>query len=65
MPRLKLIFQFLLYLPWTIRFNFHYLPFRVAMKLPVILYRPKLLSLNGLVTISGGGKIWNDKIGIQ
>lgn len=25
------------------------------MKLPVILYRPKLLSLNGLVTISGGG----------
>ena len=40
----------------TIYFNFHYLPFRQAIKLPILLYKPKLLKMKGNVKI-GGGKI--------
>lgn len=43
-------------LPYSIYFNFHYLPFRQAVKLPILLYKPKLLKLKGIVKI-GGGKI--------
>ncbi len=39
-------------LPWTLYFNFHYLPFRQAIRLPIILYKPKLLSCKGSVTIT-------------
>lgn len=35
----------------TIYFNFHYLPFKQAWKLPIILYKPKLLKLKGTVLI--------------
>ena len=35
----------------TIYFNFHYLPFRQAIKLPIILYKPKLLMMNGNIEI--------------
>ena len=42
----------------TIYFNFHYLPFRQAIFLPVYLRKPKLLTLKGKVIIQmGGGKI--------
>ena len=40
----------------TIYFNFHYLPFSQAIKLPILLYKPKLLKVKGNVKI-GGGKI--------
>ena len=40
----------------TIYFNFHYLPFSQAVKLPILLYKPKLLKMKGNVKI-GGGKI--------
>lgn len=46
--RLRLI----LYLPWSIVFNFHYFPFKTARKLPVIFYvRPTFLSLKGKVLL--------------
>ena len=46
----------------TIYFNFHYLPFKQAIRLPVFLRKPKLLTLKGRVIIqTGGGKAWHDK----
>lgn len=38
-------------LPQTIYFNFHYLPFKQAIKLPILLYKPKLLKMKGHVHI--------------
>lgn len=44
--------RILLYLPWSIRFNFHYFPFKQARKLPVIFYvRPTFLALKGKVVL--------------
>lgn len=44
--------RILLYLPWSIRFNFHYFPFKQARKLPVIFYvRPTFLCLKGKVVL--------------
>lgn len=37
----------------TIYFNFHYLPFRQAMKLPIWFCKPHFLKLGGRVTIKG------------
>lgn len=45
----KWIFRFLIQ---SIFFNFHYLPFRQAIKLPILLYKPKFISLKGRVIIS-------------
>ena len=38
----------------TIYFNFHYLPFRQAIKLPIFLYKPHLKLMKGTITINGG-----------
>lgn len=38
-------------LPYTIYFNFYYLPFKQAIKLPILLYKPELLKVNGKVII--------------
>lgn len=35
----------------SLRFNFKYLPFKIAIRLPVLLYKPKLLELKGQVII--------------
>mgnify|MGYP002620270509 CR=1 FL=1 len=44
--------RMLLFLPWSIVFNFHYLPFSQARKLPIIFYvRPSFLALKGKVVI--------------
>lgn len=44
--------RMLLFLPWSIVFNFHYLPFRQAIKLPIIFYvRPSFLALKGKVIL--------------
>ena len=42
----------------TIYFNFHYLPFKQAVHLPILLYKPHLLDMNGNIKIckSGGVK---------
>ncbi len=37
----------------SIYFNFHYLPLKQAIKLPIILYKPKLLKCKGKITIIG------------
>ncbi|MCM1218756.1 MAG: hypothetical protein NC548_30085 [Lachnospiraceae bacterium] len=40
-------------LPKTIYFNFHYLPFHQAIKLPILLYKPHFVSTKGTIKISG------------
>ncbi len=40
-------------LPQTIYFNFHYLPFKQAVKLPILLYKPHLLKLKGRIVLNG------------
>lgn len=40
-------------LPATLRFNFHYFPFKVAIKLPVITYNARFKKLGGEVKIEG------------
>lgn len=38
-------------LPYSLYFNFHYLPFKQAIKLPIMLYKPTLLKCAGSVAI--------------
>lgn len=38
-------------LPFSIYFNFHYLPFRQAIKLPILLYKPDFIACKGKVVI--------------
>lgn len=40
------------YLIQSIIFNFYYLPYKQAIKLPILLYKPKFISLKGKVIIS-------------
>ena len=40
----------------TIYFNFHYLPFKQAVRLPIFLYKPHLKLMKGTVSILGGVK---------
>lgn len=49
--KIKRYLKYLPYLPKTIWFNFHYLPYRQAVKLPIILYKPKLKKCKGKVQI--------------
>lgn len=42
------------YIIQSIYFNFHYLPFRQAIHLPILLYRPVFRELRGTILISGG-----------
>lgn len=37
----------------TIWFNFHYLPFKQALKIPIVLYKPKIISAKGTIKING------------
>ena len=48
----------------TIYFNFHYLPFRQAMYLPILLRKPRLNKLKGKVTIMGKVKPGMIRLGI-
>lgn len=41
----------------TIYFNLYYLPFKQAIKLPILLYKPHLINVN-----RGGVKIQSNKI---
>ena len=51
MKRLTLIFLYLRMLVPSLWFNFKYLPFRQAVHLPILLYKPTYLKLNGSVVI--------------
>jgi acetyltransferase-like isoleucine patch superfamily enzyme len=44
----RCVFRSLLY---TIYFNFHYLPLKQAWRLPIFLYKPELLKMNGKVIL--------------
>lgn len=41
---------------YSLYFNFHYLPIKQAIKLPIILYKPKLLKCKGKIQILGNVK---------
>lgn len=48
----------LYYLPSSIYFNFHYLPFKQAIRMPIFLYKPNLIETKGKVLlIPDNGKI--------
>lgn len=49
----------------TIYFNFHYLPLRQAIRLPIILYRPRLLKCKGNIKIEGNVKTGMIKLGLN
>lgn len=51
MVKLGLLKQYFWYLLPTIYFNFHYLPFKQAIKLPILLFKPKFIRLKGCVII--------------
>ena len=48
--------RFVRFLVPNIYFNFHYLPFKQAVKFPIFLYKPHLLKMKGNV------KVENDNI---
>ena len=50
--KIRQLFRITLYSPWTIYFNFSNFPFKTAMKLPVILYKP-IISGKGKYIIEG------------
>lgn len=52
MGHLNYYLKFLPYLVKIVYFNFHYLPFRQACRLPIFLYKPKLYSLKGSLRIT-------------
>lgn len=45
------LFIFLLYFPKVVIFNFYYLPLKQAIKLPILLYKPKFIKLKGKIII--------------
>lgn len=51
MTKLLFFFKHLPYIFHIIYFNFHYLPFKQAIKFPIILYKPKLLKMKGKIII--------------
>ena len=56
--KLKRRWREFLYLPYSIYFNFYYLPIRQAFKLPILLYKPNLKKLSGQIKIdTNDGKI--------
>lgn len=52
MKKIKLFLSIFRFLPWTIYFNFKYLPFNQASKLPILLYKPRLVKCKGKVIIT-------------
>lgn len=50
-PKVSLILKHLPYILHSFIFNFHYLPVYQAWKLPILLYKPKFLSMKGNVII--------------
>ena len=49
--KIKNNYWVLRYLPQTIYFNFHYLPFSQAIHMPILLYKPKFVKLKGSIII--------------
>lgn len=53
MTKLWNLLKIIVWLPWSICFNLRQLPLRQAIKLPVLLYKPELTSLDGEIEIQG------------
>ena len=51
MRKIKKVLSILRYLPHTLYFNFRYFPFKQALKIPVILYKPRFIACKGTVVI--------------
>lgn len=51
MKYLKQVFLFLRILPFSLFFCLKYLPFRKAIKIPILLYRPRFITLKGKITV--------------
>lgn len=49
----------------SIYFNFHYLPWYQAYKLPILLYKPKFKALRGSIKIMGGATFGMIKLGLN
>lgn len=49
--KLKVVLKTIRSLFYTIYFNFHYLPLKQAIKLPILLYKPSLIDVKGKVVI--------------
>ncbi len=49
----------------TIWFNFHYLPFRQAIKLPILLYKPKLIQCDGKIILKRPAKYGMIRLGFH
>lgn len=58
-------FKYLRSIISTIYFNFHYLPFRQAIHLPILLYKPHLLCCKGKISIEGGVFLGMIKLGFR
>lgn len=41
------------FLPQSLYFNLHYLPFNQAIKLPILLYKPHILKMKGKIILNG------------
>ena len=63
--QLKNVINILRYLPQTVYFNFHYLSLRQAMKLPILLYKPKLIKCKGGIRIEGPVKFGMVRMGFR
>lgn len=59
--KIKNLIKAVPYIFQTVYFNFHHLPFKQAIFLPIILYKPQLVSIKGKIIIDGGGVSWHDK----
>ena len=59
--KIKNLIKAVPYIFQTVYFNFHHLPFKQAIFLPLILYKPQLVSTKGKIIIDGGGVSWDDK----
>lgn len=53
MTKLWNLLKIIVWLPWSICFNLRQLPLRQAIKLPILLYKPELTSLDGEIEIQG------------
>ncbi len=53
---MKQLLRYLPYLPWTVWFNFRYLPLRQAVRLPILLRKPRLLRCGGRIRIEEIGR---------
>ena len=62
--KLSLAWSTIRFIVPNIYFNFHYLPFRQACRMPILFYKPHFGILKGKIQIVGGGKICHDSYGV-